>query len=102
MVLSEKPLLSRFLQAIDERWWLRHGLFWLVRMALLLWLFLYDLRTTPTWPLALRDILILLPLHLIITYSLLYGILPQLWLTNRPGRFLALLAGWFGLGLAFT
>ncbi len=93
---------GRVLQAIDEHFWLRHGLFWLVRTLLMTWLFLYSLHTTTDGGRALRDALILLPPHMLATYALLYGVLPLLWRNGSRGRFLLLLAGWFGLGLALT
>ena len=97
----ETRWLATGLQAIDERWWLRHGLFWLVRTGLMVWLFLYSLHTTTDWRVALRDALVLLP-PLLVTYTLLYGVLPVLWQDGQTGRFLLLLGGWFGLGLAVT
>ena len=91
--------MARVLRAIDERWWLRHSLFWAVRTVLMTALFLFGLHSTTDWRVALRDSLILLPPLLLTTYSLLYGVLP--WLEQR-GRFAGLLAAWLGLGLALT
>ncbi|WP_324672194.1 sensor histidine kinase [Hymenobacter sp. GOD-10R] len=92
----------RLLRAIDEHFWLRHGLFWLVRTVYMTWQFLYDLHTTADWQVALRDSLILLPPQLVATYSLLYGVLPLLWRPKRRGLFLALLALWLVGTLALT
>ncbi len=97
-----EPWLGRFLRALDERWWLRHGLFWLVRTGLMTALFLFGLHSTTDWRVALRDSLILLPPLLFTTYSLLYGVLPWLGRAGRRGRFAGLLAAWLGLGLALT
>ena len=94
-----EPWSAQLLRAIDERWWLRHSLFWAVRTVLMTALFLFGLHSTTDWRVALRDSLILLPPLLLTTYSLLYGVLP--WLEQR-GRFTGLLAAWLGLGLALT
>ena len=94
-----EPWSAQLLRAIDERWWLRHSLFWAVRTVLMTALFLFGLHSTTDWRVALRDSLILLPPLLLTTYSLLYGVLP--WLEQR-GRFAGLLAAWLGLGLALT
>ena len=91
--------MARVLRALDERWWLRHGLFWTVRTVLMTGMFLFGLHSTTDWHVALRDSLILLPPLLLTTYSLLYGIMP--WLEHW-GRFAGLLAAWLGLGLALT
>ena len=91
--------MARVMRAIDERWWLRHSLFWAVRTVLMTGMFLFGLHSTTDWRVALRDSLILLPPLLLTTYSLLYGVLP--WLEQR-GRFTGLLAAWLGLGLALT
>ena len=94
--------IARVLRALDERWWLRHGLFWTVRTGLMTALFLFGLHSTTDWHRALRDSLILLPPLLLATYSLLYGVLP--WL-DRPGhraRFWLLLTGWLAVGLPLT
>ena len=95
--------LQSVMRAVDERWWLRHALFWLLRTAWMTWLFLAVLRATP-YPLrALRDALLLLPPHMLVTYSLLYLVLPTLW-TSRPrwGQFAGRLVAWLVLGLALT
>ena len=94
--------LSRLLRALDERWWLRHGLYWAARTGLMTGLFLFGLHSTPDWRVALRDSLILLPPLLLATYSLLYGVLPWLDRPGHRGRFGVLLAAWLGLGLALT
>ncbi|WP_310391739.1 histidine kinase [Hymenobacter sp.] len=95
--------LARLLQAIDERWWLRHGLFWLVCVALMVLLFLRVLQST-TYPWrALRDAVLLVSVpFMLATYALLYGVLPLLWRDGRRGSFLARLAGWFAGSLALT
>ena len=102
MAPIENQWLAPVLRALDERWWLRHGLFWLVRTALMTWLFLHVLKTTPDWRMALYDALLLLPPVLLGTYALLYGVLPLLGQAGRGGRFLLLLTGWAVLGLALT
>lgn len=79
--------MARVLRALDERWWLRHGLFWTVRTVLMTGMFLFGLHSTTDWHVALRDSLILLPPLLLAAYSLLYGVLP--WL-ERPGQTRAL------------
>ena len=94
--------LTGLLRALDERWWLRHGLFWLGRTGLMTALFLFGLHSTTDWRVALRDSLTLWPPLLLTTYSLLYGVLPALGPPARRGRFGLLFAGWLGLGLALT
>ena len=98
----EYPTLPPVLRALDERWWLRHGLFWTVRTVLMTALFLFGLHSTTDWRVALRDSLILLPPLLLTTYSLLYGVLPWLEHEEHRGRFAGLLAVWLVLGLALT
>ncbi|MBO2009138.1 sensor histidine kinase [Hymenobacter negativus] len=102
MAQAANPAVAAVLRAIDERWWLRHGLFWVVRTALMTWLFLYGLHSTTDWRIALRDSLILLPPLLLLTYSLLYGVLPGLERPGHRGRYMLLLVAWLGLGLALT
>lgn len=102
MAPTENQWLASALRALDERWWLRHALFWLVRTVLMTWLFLYCLHTTTDWHLALRDALLLLPPVLLGTYALLYGVLPVPGQEGRGGRFAPLLAGWLALNLALT
>ena len=92
--------LTGMLRAIDERWWLRHGLFWLGRTGLMVWLVVYVIHVlTPR--LALRDILLQLMPLVPATYALLYGVLPAL---ARGPRWRAglLLAGWAGLSLGLN
>ncbi|MBF9220801.1 hypothetical protein [Hymenobacter ruricola] len=60
MAQIANPAVAAAMRAIDERRWLRHGLFWLVRTVLMTWLFLYGLHSTTDWHVALRDSLILL------------------------------------------
>jgi hypothetical protein len=102
MAQAANPGVDAVLRAIDKRWWLRHGLFWAVRTALMTWLFLYGLHTSTDWRIALRDSLILLPPLLLLTYSLLYGVLPGLERPEHRGRYALLLVAWLGLGLALT
>ena len=97
-----RPALAPVLRALDERWWLRHGLFWAVRTGLMTALFLFGLHSTTDWRVALRDSLILWPPLLLTTYSLLYGVLPRLGQAGQRGPFAGLLAAWLGLGLALT
>ena len=94
--------MARVLRALDERWWLRHGLFWTVRTVLMTGMFLFGLHSTTDWHVALRDSLILLPPLLLAAYSLLYGVLPWLERPGQRGRFGLLLAAWMVLGLALT
>ena len=93
---------ARVLRALDERWWLRHGLFWTVRTGLMTALFLFGLHSTTDWHRALRDSLILLPPLLLATYSLLYGVLPWLGRAGHGARFWLLLTGWLAAGLPLT
>lgn len=87
------------LEAIDKRRWLRHGLFWLAWDGFFLWVFVHN-HMVPTVRIALREMLVNLPLQLGLTYSLLGWVLPVLWRPNvRVGRLLLRLAGWLGLGL---
>jgi hypothetical protein len=78
-----EPWPARFLRVIDERWWLRHGLFWLVRTVLLTWLALCLIHVSLNLQLALRDMLLLMVPHMVATYALLYGVLPALWQGRR-------------------
>ncbi|MGY3087500.1 hypothetical protein ACVWYF_000526 [Hymenobacter sp. UYAg731] len=93
-----EPWPARLLRAIDERWWLRHGLFWLVRTVLLTWLVLYVVHVALNLRLALRDMTLLLVPHMLATYALLYGVLPALW-QGRRARLVGLLAAWFPLSV---
>lgn len=93
---------SRVLRVVDERRWLRHGLFWLTCLSLMLPLFLVVLHTTTDRLRALRDSMLQLGPFALATYSLLYGVLPLLWQDGRRGAFLARLAAWFGGSLALT
>ena len=102
MMAAATPWLDSGLRALDERRWLRHGLFWAVRTGLMTALFLFGLHSTTDWRVALRDSLILLPPLLLLTYSLLYGVLPWLGRAGYQGRFWGLLAAWLVLGLALT
>ena len=94
--------MARVLRALDEQWWLRHGLFWVVRTVLMTGLFLFGLHSTTDWHRALRDSLILLPPLLLTTYSLLYGVLPWLGRGGHRIRFWLLLTGWLTAGLPLT
>ena len=99
MTRTSKPVLPQLLRAIDERFWLRHGLFWLVRTMLLAWLLLYGIRIIAEPHFAVRDALLMLLPHALITYLLLYGVLPVLWRGNR-WLVLPLLAAWLVVCLA--
>jgi len=98
MAQSGKQWLEPVLRAIDERFWLRHGLFWLIRTLLFVWMFLYGVKLTVNVEYAWRDSLLMLVPHMVIVYSLLYGVLPALWRGDR-WRLAPLLAGWFALTL---
>ena len=89
--------LATALRLVDERWWLRHGLFWLVDTGLVVEMFLHGFTTDAY--LARRNALLVLVPHLLATYPLLYGVVPALWQPNRQLRFGLLLAGWFVLSL---
>ena len=90
------------LRALDERWWLRHGLFWLAWTGGFTWVFIHN-HMAPTLRLAFREVVIGLPVFLAATYTLLYGVLPVLWRgEGQGGRFLLVLGGWLVLGLALT
>ncbi|UOQ99776.1 histidine kinase [Hymenobacter sp. 5317J-9] len=102
MAQAANPAVAAALRALDERRWLRHGLFWSVRVVLMAWLFLYGLRATTDWRVALHDSLILLPPQMLATYALLYGVLPWLPRPEHRGRFGLLLLAWLVLGLALT
>lgn len=94
------PWPAQALRALNEHWWLRHGLFWLVDTGLVVLFFLYDLHSTPDVRVAAKDALLILLPHLLATYALLYGVLAWLGRPQRRGLFLALLAGWFPLSMA--
>ena len=102
MAPTNTPWLARFLRAIDAHFWLRHGLFWLVRLGLLMVLFRLVLHCTPTWTLALRDNLLLLAPHMLVVYTLLYGLLPLLGQPRRQALLAGGLALWFVLSLGVT
>jgi len=90
--------LAPFLRALDERRWLRHGLFWLVQTVLVIWMLRYSLRMVPTLGLATRDALLVTPSHMLSVYLLLYCVLPRLW---QPGTRSAQVGGWLaGWGVA--
>jgi hypothetical protein len=89
--------LATVLRLVDERRWLRHGLFWLVDTGLMVEMFLHGFTTDVH--LARRNALLVLVPHLLATYPLLYGVVPVLWQPNRQLRFWLLLAGWFALSL---
>jgi sensor histidine kinase YesM len=95
MAQAASPAVDTVLRAIDERWWLRHTLFWAVDTALLVPFFLYDLQSTTDARRAAFDALLLLSPHLLAAYALLYGVVPWLWRPARRGRFVGLLLGWF-------
>ncbi|WP_201981804.1 sensor histidine kinase [Hymenobacter rubidus] len=93
--------LAAALQAIDERFWLRHGLFWLVRTLLMAWLMVHVIHVAVNGRLALRDALLFLVPLVPVTYALLYGVLPALE-QGRRLRFALLLAAWVPLSLALN
>jgi hypothetical protein len=87
--------LAPFLRAIDERRWLRHGLFWLVQTALIVWLLRFGVRMVFTLDIATRDAFIVLTTHMLSVYLLLYGVLPRLWRNGgQDSRIGWWLAGW--------
>ncbi|MDQ2769425.1 MAG: histidine kinase, partial [Bacteroidota bacterium] len=72
----------------------RHALYWLAISGLLMLIQLPNpafVGLRLYWQMYLASTL---PLLLLATYPLLYGILPQLLVHRRPQRFLGLLAGW--------
>jgi hypothetical protein len=93
--------LAPTLRAIDERWWLRHGLFWLVRTLLMAVLMLHVIHVAVNARLALRDALLFLVPLVPATYALLYGVLPALEQGHRL-RFGLLLAAWAPLSLGLN
>jgi len=102
MAQTETQWVSRALQAVDERRWLRHGLFWLVDTGLVVLFYLYDLQAMTDARVAIADAVLVLAPHLLATYALLYGVLPWLWRPHRRGRFVLLLAGWYLLSMALV
>ncbi|MFC7667662.1 sensor histidine kinase [Hymenobacter humi] len=96
------PGLGPTLKAIDERFWLRHGLFWLADFVFVVWFVLFGIRSaTGGWN-ALQNALLLTGLHVAVTYPLLYGVVPALWREDRRGRLLLLLASWVVFGAALN
>ncbi|HEX8429149.1 sensor histidine kinase [Hymenobacter sp.] len=102
MAQTGKRVWAPVLRALDQHWWLRHGLFWLVDTAWVTWFLGFQLQLNIGWQGILLNVLLLLPLRLVITYSLLYGVLPRLWLDQQRVRFLSLLALWFWLALVLN
>jgi hypothetical protein len=103
MAPTRTGTLAPVLRAIDERRWLRHGLFWLVQTVLVAILLRYCVHMVPTLRLAVRDALLVTPVHMLNVYLLLYGVLPRLWQRERRGPHIGWwLAGWFLLSLGFT
>jgi hypothetical protein len=100
MAQTATGTLAPVLRAIDERRWLRHGLFWLVQWTLVVIMLRYCIHMVPTLRLAVRDALLVTPVHMLNTYVLLYGVLPRLWRRERHIGWW--LAGWFVLSLGFT
>ncbi|MBF9143973.1 sensor histidine kinase [Hymenobacter properus] len=94
MTQAIPPRLARALQLIDERWWLRHGLFWLASGSFMLWLYLYGLHITPEWRVGLVNTVLHQAYFALLTYALLYGVLPALWQDQGRNRFVARLAAW--------
>lgn len=99
MAQAPQPSLGRALSALPAAHWLHHGLFWAVDTALVVNLFLHGMTTD--FRLALRDACLVLLPHLVLTYALLYGVLPALWQASRSCFLLRLLA-WFGLSAGVT
>ncbi|WP_165699412.1 sensor histidine kinase [Hymenobacter jejuensis] len=97
---AETYRLDAFLQAIDERRWLRHGLFWLVVTVLMTWYLRYGCHKTDDLVQGFTYALLLLAPHTLATYALLYGVLPALERgTGRQDRFGLLLFGWLLLSM---
>ena len=71
-------------------------------MGLMMVLLESMLHATPTWMLVLRDELLVLVPDMLVTYALLYGLLPLVGQRQRRAMLLAGLALWFVLGLAIT
>jgi hypothetical protein len=95
--------LAPFLRAVDERHWLRHGLFWLVHTLVLTWMMRYAIHMMSDVRLAARDAVVMLPVHIGTIYPLLYGVLPKLWQPRGQPRVHVgwWLAGWMAFSLWF-
>ncbi|TGE20977.1 sensor histidine kinase [Hymenobacter metallicola] len=103
MAQAEHRGLSRLLRVIDARRWLRHGLFWVVYLMLCTIMLRYCVHMVPTLRLALRDALLVTPVHMLNVYLLLYGVLPRLWQRQQPRLHIGWwLVGWFWLSLGLT
>lgn len=102
MAQSEIQRLDSVLQAINERRWLRHGLFWLTHTLLMTWLLVDGCHKTAHPGVALRYSLQALSLYVLATYSLLYGVLPALQPESSRQRCGWLLVGWLLLSMLLT
>ena len=102
MKRADIPGLAVILRAIDERRWLRHGLFWVADFAWAVWLILFGFHNATDWWNVLRHALLLTAMHLVVTYPLLYWVVPALWQPDQRGRLPLLLAGWFVLGICLN
>ncbi len=90
------------LTAVDERFWLRHGLFWAADFALMVWFVLFGIHSATGWWMVPRRALLLTAMHVAVTYPLLYGVVPALWQQNRRGRLPLLLLGWLVFSVALN
>ena len=88
------PGLAVILRAIDERRWLRHGLFWVADFAAMVWFVLFGIHSATGWWMVPRRALLLTTMHIAVTYPLLYGVIPALWQKNQRARLPLLLLGW--------
>ena len=102
MKRADNPGQAVILRAIDERRWLRHGLFWVADFAWVVWLILFGFHSATDWWNVLRHALLLTAMHMVVTYPLLYWVVPALWQQDRRGRLPLLLAGWFVLGICLN
>ena len=93
MKKADNPGLAVILSAVDERRWLRHGLFWVADFATMVWFVILGIHSATGWWMVPRRALLLTTMHIVITYPLLYGMVPALWQKNQRGR-LPLLLGW--------
>jgi hypothetical protein len=104
MAQASNWILAPVFRALDERRWLRHGLFWVVYVVLMAMLFRLFIQMVQrvSWKEALQETLIGLPLQMLVAYGLMYAVLPELWRPGaRPGHFRGRLVAWFLLSLAF-
>jgi hypothetical protein len=102
MAQKENPRLDFALQALNERRWLRHGLFWLAHTVLMTWLLVDGCHKAADAGVALRYSLQALGLYMLAAYSLLYGVLPALPPESSGRHFGWLLVGWLLLSMLLT